>query len=74
MQGNIRYIVVNETSSNDYTISFEQKSISNIETCLFKLVDALEKITSVKALNQEIDEIKSTVLKLSEERNIFNKK
>ena len=50
------------------------KSISNIETSLFKLVDALEKITSVKALNQEIDEIKSTVLKLSEERNIFNKK
>lgn len=58
-----------QTTLNDIA-----KSISNIETCLFKLVDALEKITSVKALNQEIDEIKSTVLKLSEERNIFNKK
>lgn len=48
--------------------------IANIETYLIKLVDALEQITSVKSLKQEIEEIKTDVLKLADERNIFNKK
>ena len=56
------------------TLNSIGKRLENIETCLMKLLEALETLTSGKALNEELAEIKRDVLKLSEERNIFNKK
>lgn len=56
------------------TIDTINKRLENIETCLMKLIDVFENVTEVKALSEEIKEIKKDVAKLSEERNIFNKK
>jgi len=56
------------------TLNMIAKRIENIETSLIKLLDIFENLTSAKALTEEISEIKKEVLKLSEERNIFNKK
>ena len=58
-----------QTSLNDIA-----KSISNIETALLKLVEALETITSGKALNEEILDLKKEVRCLKEEYIIFNQK
>ena len=58
-----------QTTLNDIA-----KSISNIETALLKLVEALETITSGKALNEEILDLKKEVRCLKEEYIIFNQK
>ena len=56
------------------TLNEIAKRIENIENSLIKLLDVFETLTSAKALTEEITEIKRDVLKLAEERNIFNKK
>lgn len=56
------------------TLNEIAKRIENIENSLIKLLDVFETLTSAKALTEEINEIKRDVLKLAEERNIFNKK
>ena len=56
------------------TLNEIAKRIENIENSLIKLLDVFETLTSAKALTEEITEIKRHVLKLAEQRNIFNKK
>ena len=56
------------------TLNEIAKSISKIETALLKLVEALETITSGKALNEEILDLKKEVRCLKEEYIIFNQK
>ena len=54
------------------TLNEVAKRIENIETALLKLVEALETITSGKALNEEILDLKKEVKCLKEEYIIFN--
>lgn len=56
------------------TLNEVAKRIENIETALLKLVEALETITSGKALNEEILDLKKEVKCLKEEYIIFNQK
>lgn len=68
MQGNIRYIVVNETSSNDYTISFEQKSISNIEGKIYTYVeDGVTYTLKVKAVFENVVQYELNIASLRED-------
>ena len=63
--------MINDTQT---TLNEIAKSISNIETVLLRLVEALETITSGKALNEEILDLKKEVRCLKEEYIIFNQK
>lgn len=56
------------------TIEQIDKRLGNIEMVLLKLVEALETITSGKALNEEISDLKKEVKCLKEEYIIFNQK
>lgn len=56
------------------TIEQIDKRLGNIETVLLRLVEALETITSGKALNEEIVDLKKEVKCLKEEYIIFNQK
>lgn len=56
------------------TIEQIDKRLENIETVLLRLVEALETITSGKALNEEILDLKKEVKCLKEEYIIFNQK
>lgn len=56
------------------TVQQIDKRLENIETILLRLVEALETITSGKALNEEILDLKKEVKCLKEEYIIFNQK
>ena len=56
------------------TLNKLAEKIENIETVLLRLVEALETITSGKALNEEILDLKKEVRCLKEEYIIFNQK
>ena len=56
------------------TLNKLAERIENIETALLRLVEALETITSGKALNEEILDLKKEVRCLKEEYIIFNQK
>ena len=56
------------------TLNKLAEKIENIETALLNLVAALETITSGKALNEEILDLKKEVRCLKEEYIIFNQK
>lgn len=56
------------------TLNKLAERIENIETVLLRLVEALETITSGKALNEEILDLKKEVRCLKEEYIIFNQK
>lgn len=56
------------------TVQQINKRLENIETVLLRLVEALETITSGKALNEEILDLKKEVKCLKEEYIIFNQK
>lgn len=55
------------------TLETIDKRLSNIEKVLYTIVNALEKQTSGKALNEELKELKKEVACLADERTIFKK-
>lgn len=56
------------------TLETIDKRLSNIEKVLYAIVNALEKQTSGKALNEEIVQLRKDVACLAEERTIFKQK
>lgn len=61
------------TNGTKITLESIDKRLGNIENFLVRLVEAMEKETTGKALTEQIAEVKKDLACLQDERTIFKK-
>ena len=72
-KGNLRYVLINESQSNDYTISFEQKGVASIEGKEYKdVIDGVTYTLKTKAALENLIQYELTIESTREDTITFD--